>query len=454
MTFLQMPRNYKAKGERGKWKLEDLQKAVNYVVMYKKSEKSAANTFGVPRQTLRRHLQKVRDGNGVAKVLGRPKILTATQENELVDVILDMERKLFGLTKMDVRRLAFTYCETNKIQHNFNMTNQCAGEDWMVAFMKNHPNLSLRKPEPTSLARASGFNREKVHRFFDAYESIVFSSTGELQIPPTRIFNADETGFSVCHVPGKIIAEKGKRSIGSVTSLEKGKTITVLCCVSASGTYVPPMIIFPRVRMKPAFMDEAPAGALGVAAKTGWINGELFSKWFDHFLETTQPAAHQSKTLLILDGHSSHVKNLDVITKARQNNVIILSLPSHCTHRMQPLDVSFFKSLNARYNTNVQTWHRQHPGRPVTEAEFGELFNAAYSNVATVDKAQSGFRKCGICPFDRSVFTDDDFLAAEATDRPLNIDDKCDQEVEVSDETTAHQSSENHTIEGRPENTK
>ena len=74
----------------------------------KKSEKSAFNTFGVPRQTLRRHLQKVRDGNGVAKVLGRPKVLTATQENELVDVILDMERKLFGLTKMDVRRLAFT----------------------------------------------------------------------------------------------------------------------------------------------------------------------------------------------------------------------------------------------------------------------------------------------------------------------------------------------------------
>ena len=214
------------------------------------------------------------------------------------------------------------------------------------------------------------------------------------------------------------------------------------------------MIIFPRVRMKPAFMDEAPAGALGVAAKAGWINEELFSKWLHHFLETTQPAAHQSKTLLILDGHSSHVKNLDVITKARQNNVIILSLPSHCTHRMQPLDVSFFKSLNARYNTTVQTWHRQHPGRPVTEAEFGELFNAAYSNVATVDKAQSGFRKCGICPFDRSVFTDDDFLAAEATDRPLNIDDKCDQEVEVSDETTAHQSSENHAIEGRPENTK
>ena len=101
MPFLpfQMPRNYDAKGLRGKWNLEDLQKAVNYVILYKKSEKSAARNFGIPRQTLRRHLQKVRDGEGIEKVLGRPKILTVAQENELVDVILDMERKLFGLVQ-------------------------------------------------------------------------------------------------------------------------------------------------------------------------------------------------------------------------------------------------------------------------------------------------------------------------------------------------------------------
>jgi len=248
------------------------------------------------------------------------------------------------------------------------------------------------------------------------------STTGDKTIPASRIFNADETGFTVCHTPGKIIAEKGKRSVGAITSLERGKTITVLCCVSATGMYVAPMIIFPRVRMKPAFMDKSPAGSLGVSAKTGWINEQLFSAWFDHFLESTQPNAHQSKTLWILDGHSSHVKNLNVTTKARENNAIILSLPSHCTHKMQPLHVSFFKSLNSRYNTVIQTWHRQHPGRPVTEAEFGELFNDAYASAASLDKAQSGFRKTGIYPFDKNIFSDEDFLTSDATDRPQSTD--------------------------------
>jgi transposase-like protein len=80
-----MPRNYKSKGLCSQWSLENLQKAVNYVLMYNKSEKSAAATFGVPRQTLRRvrrHLEKVKNGSGVEKTIGRPRTLSADHEDE------------------------------------------------------------------------------------------------------------------------------------------------------------------------------------------------------------------------------------------------------------------------------------------------------------------------------------------------------------------------------------
>lgn len=152
----------------------------------KKSEKIAAKTFGVPRQTLRRHLQKVRDGQGIQKVLGRPKILTTEQESELAEVIIDMEKRLFGLTKMDVRRLAYSFCEGNGIQHNFNREHKCAGEDWTVAFMRNHPELSLRKPEATSLARAAGFNREKVRWYCGG--SHAHSRSTKLTVTPLMPF--------------------------------------------------------------------------------------------------------------------------------------------------------------------------------------------------------------------------------------------------------------------------
>jgi len=68
---------------------------------------------------------------------------------------------MFGLTKLDIRRLAYCYCEVNNTQHNFNRTSQCAGEDWIAGLMRNNPRLSLQKPEQTSLARAAGFNKKK-----------------------------------------------------------------------------------------------------------------------------------------------------------------------------------------------------------------------------------------------------------------------------------------------------
>lgn len=107
------------------------------------------------------------------------------------------------------------------------------------------------------------------------------------------------------------------------------------------------------VRMKPEFLDRGPVGAIARATKTGWINEELFFEWFQHFLAQVQPKSRQRPTLLLADGHASHTKNLALIEKARENNVILLIFPSHCTHKLQPLDVAVFKSLKLNYDKEV-----------------------------------------------------------------------------------------------------
>ena len=70
------------------------------------------------------------------------------------------------------------------------------------------------------------------------------------------MYNCDETGVSVVHKPGKVVAELGRRSVYAITSGKKGKIHTVLSCASASGFVLPPMMIYPRKQLPPAFVKE------------------------------------------------------------------------------------------------------------------------------------------------------------------------------------------------------
>jgi hypothetical protein len=101
--------------------------------------------------------------------------------------------------------------------------------------MRRHQDLSIRKPQATSLSRATSFNKHNVDSFI--------RSRG---ISPSRWFNADESGFTTVHAPDGIIARKGRKQIGSITSGERGTLVTVCLAVSATGTSIPPYFVFPR----------------------------------------------------------------------------------------------------------------------------------------------------------------------------------------------------------------
>ena len=387
--------------------------------MYKWSTKKAAESHGIPRSTLQRYLKQCAiDGSVAKKSMGRQCTMSLDQENELCSVLQEMESRLYGLSPLDVRKIVYQFCALNKLPNNFNEEKKCAGRKWFQLFLARHPELSVRKAEGVSLQRACGYNISKIRIFEQILKKELFTEDNQRKIPVENIFNVDETGITVNQKPKKIVAKKGKKSVGVITSLERGKTITAVCCVSATGAYCPPFFIFPRCRFQARLIHRGPPGAVGVANKSGWINEEIFLQWFEHFLNFFQPKHRTSPSLLIMDGHASHTNSLQLVMKARENNVKLLILPSHSTHKIQPLDVAIFKSLKSHYDRAVDSWLRSHPGCGVQEWDVAELFGEAWGKAATVANAASGFRKARIHPFCEVQSDDEEFLGADVTDMP------------------------------------
>ncbi|CAG5003822.1 unnamed protein product [Parnassius apollo] len=167
--------------------------------------------------------------------------------------------------------------------------------------------------------------------------------------------------------------------------------------------------------MKQELIDEAPTGTMGIAQESGWMTTVVFYKWFVHF-QLHVKASLDDKVLLIVDGHISH-KGIESLTFAKKHEIIMVCLPPHCTHRMQPLDVSFYGPLKTYFNQEVSTWLKSHPGRVVTHFEIGAILNKAYVKAATVQTAVNGLKKTGLWPVDPYIFPDYLVEPAETTTR-------------------------------------
>ncbi|CAK8684407.1 unnamed protein product [Clavelina lepadiformis] len=386
-----------------------MKKAIDDIKNKKLSIRQAAE-HGVPKSTLERHWKGRVVHPGKVNLGKYKQALNSDLEEELVEHVKKMQEMFFGLTGETLRALAFQLANANGIPVPFNINNQKAGKDWLSCFLKRHPDLSLRQPEPTSLSRATGFNRTQVGRFFDLLKGIYEKEA----ITVENVYNVDETGITCVQKPGKIIAKKGMKQVGRITSAERGKTITAVCAMSAIGNYVPPIFIFPRKRMAMGLLQDAPSGSRGFASPSGWIDSEIFLDWLKHFKKYANPSIDK-KVLLILDNHASHL-NLPAIEFARQNGIIMLSIPPHTSHRLQLLDRTFFGPLKTYYNQAIDHWMVTNYGKRVQSSQVCGFFCTAYSKAATVQKAVNGFKSAGIMPFNPDIFDETDFAPSMVTE--------------------------------------
>lgn len=176
-------------------------------------------------------------------------------------------------------------------------------------------------------------------------------------------------------------------------------------------------VILLRVHFKEHFLNGAPIGSAGTANKSGWMMDESMDLFMKHFIKFTRPSK-ESPVLLLLDNHSSHM-SLGTLTLAKQNHVHLLSFPAHCSHKLQPLDVSVYGPLK-RFNTAAQAnWMRNNPGKTMTIYDIPGIISHSFPLAVTPVNIIAGFRKAGIMPFNREGFhAEADYAPGFVTDRP------------------------------------
>lgn len=407
-----MPRSYKRKTDRRHWNENNIIAAIHAVKEEGMSCNRAAETFQIPESTLRRYLKKQPEDMPIHAGRFR-NVFNQEQLHELKAYIIETDRRSFGLTINQCRRLAFDYAEEKGLNHPFNKKTLMAGVDWLRKFRENC-NFTLRTPEATSIGRLMGFNEVQVKKFFDILKEV----REAYKFEPYNIYNLDESGLST--VPSrqpKVLSPIGTKRVAKIVSAERGKTITVVCAMNAIGSYVPPFIIYPRKRMRPEFLTGGPPGCVGYAQDTGYMTSEVFLLYLQHFVKHTKPTT-EKPILLLLDNHASHV-SLPAINFCREHSVVMLGFPPHTSHRLQPLDVAFFGPLKRYYSDACDNFMVSHPGQVIGEKDVASLLRIAYLKAATSGNAVSGFSATGIEPYNSSIFSESDFAPAATTNREI-----------------------------------
>jgi hypothetical protein len=174
--------------------------------------------------------------------------------------------------------------------------------------------------------------------------------------------------------------------------------------------------------------------------KNAWMTGHLFEKWLSHFVDYLQRrggVSPSNRHLLILDGHDSHV-TIEVIEKAWTVGIDMITLPSHTSHALQPLDVSCFKSFKQAFRICRDMWTMNNRGQGAKKDTLTEWVFLGLKKALIPSNIRSGFKATGIYPLnahacDKHFSPSQGFISSTSNEEGTNSDCSSDEEDNFDD---------------------
>ena len=210
-----------------------------------------------------------------------------------------------------------------------------------------------------SKIRAEGVTKAVINQWIDNVSN-VFVKQGLDKIAPDgiakRLWNADETGLCLNATSKFVLARRGTRAVYEVDGGCGREFVTVLGCGAADGMKLPPFVVYKAKNLWARWTKGGPAGTKYTISDSGWMEEANFFSWFEGLFIPSVTHVHLLKSgpvILFVDGHGSHI-GYKLVKYAMEKGVIIMCLPPHTRHVLQPLDISCYGPLKQAWRSAIK----------------------------------------------------------------------------------------------------
>ncbi|KAF7578265.1 Membrane-bound metallopeptidase [Pyrenophora tritici-repentis] len=244
------------------------------------------------------------------------------------------------------------------------------------------------------------------------YFELLHRKITEYHLEARDIYNMDEKGFLIGLIgrSKRIFSRRQWEKKEVRASLQDGSRefLTVLACCCADGSSLPPSLIYASAKgaIRSSWVEDIKAGEHDIfvsSSPTGWSNNNIGLAWLEQVFDRCTKQRSGRWRLLILDGHGSHV-TMEFIKYCDRHSILLMILPPHSTHTLQPLDVVLFKPLSQAYfNELTNHLHKAQGLVPIKKGDFFPLFWSAWISSFTENLILKAFEATGIWPIDANV---------------------------------------------------
>ncbi|XP_055344557.1 uncharacterized protein LOC129592525 [Paramacrobiotus metropolitanus] len=350
------------------------------------SQYAAAKKFKVPYTSLWKKLRGVRTGKKGAHL----RKFSEAEEDYIEHLLLKCAENGIPLDKRFLKRIVPLLAKSKDMPEK----RKTFTKFWHREFLKRHPKISQRISHGVSRKKAKEWTVENREGWIQRLSEL---NTDGLLYDPAGIWNFDESAFQVSEKVTTVYAKRGVKEVLSYYDGNDRELITVLAGGNAAGEILRPLILFDgKVVLASRFEGTDDKCYIGFNS-SGVMDNSTFTSYIR---EEVIPKMTAAKNVIFLDGHSSHMFNLEFLSECMKSDkdITVVILPSGQTGKLQPMDIKVYGPVK-KYWRDYLRQMTLIPTEEVTKQNFARHIVEKWNDFNMAANIVSGFVSSGIYPF-------------------------------------------------------